>query len=816
MKRRIRLFIILSILIVSSGTAQIMPDKPGTDIFKLYKNNSLLGEITCNLDNKGNYSRKFILSYAGQTVKFEMKIISDDNRIWRKCIIKSPTETIKAENRDSVSVFTKEDKKYKVRTDSSYFVYDNYGFFTEEEMIRTYDLKRSGIQHFSIFIIPSLISDVTIEYKGERITGSGRFAKSFKIFNMNLLGISVEFWVDNNYKIMLKRVPSQYAVFVRKGFEDLMSLCVTDTTVSQPKYEVKKETVMIPMRDGVKLATDLYFPKGLDKKAPVVLIRTPYKKEIHVLDGKFYARRGYVAAVQDCRGRFDSEGEWEPMVNEKFDGYDTIEWLASQPWSDGKVGMIGGSYSGMVQVQAAATRPPHLTTIIPQVSPPDPFYNIPYEYGTFFIFGAIWWADVLEKEATKDISGKIMAEINNKKYQKILSSLPVIDLDKKVLGKKSIYWRNWIKNNYDNTFWERADFLSQLENVDIPVFLQSGWFDGDGIGTKLIYYALKKGGNKNVKVIIGPWGHTNQSSSRYGDYEFGQEAALDLQTRFLKWFDFYLKGIKNDIMDEDRIKLFVMFENKWIGGSTYPLEKTKFVPLYLSSGKSAQTSSGDGLITTVANEHGTKYDEFLYDPADPTPYPEFYFKSDEDEKKKSFDLKELRKKVREFHQSVTEKRKDILVYQTAPLDSELTIAGPLSIILFASTTGKDTDWFAAISDVDTSGMIFQLARGGIRARFRKSVKKPELLNPGQIYEYKIDLWHTGITFKKGHRIRIEISSAQFPMFSRNLNTGGNNETDTVFVKAVQRIYHTREYPTRVIIPVVNLKQENLSPEKIAK
>ena len=797
---------LILVLSFSEIYAQKMPDFVEKDTYKLFKNNSLLGEISYKLDKTGNYSRIFTLSYANQKVNFTMNMQVDSERIWETCQIISATDSIYVENRDSLSVFKVKGKEYKVKTDSSYIVYDNYGIFSEEQMIRSYNLNKRGIQHFSVFIVPSVIADVTLEFKGDRIIGSQSQAESYKIFKMNLMGIDIEIWVGRNSRILLKRVPSQYAVFVRDGYEDLINLCVTDTTVSQPEFKVSKKSVMIPMRDNVNLAADLYFPEGVEKPLPIVLIRTPYKKEIYVLDGEFYARRGYIAAIQDCRGRFGSEGEWEPMINERKDGFDTVEWLSAQKWSTGKIGMIGASYCGLVQVQAAAEKPPHLTTIIPQVSPPDPFYNIPYEYGTFFIFGAIWWADVLEKEATKDISGKIMAEINNKKYEKILRSLPVIDLDEKVLGKKSTFWHTWIKNNHDNAFWQKADFLEKLKDVDIPVFLQSGWFDGDGIGTKLIYQALKKGGNKNIKIIIGPWGHTTQSSSRYGRHEFGQKAAIDLQTRFLKWFDYWLKGMKNDILKEDMAKLFVMFSNRWAGGDSYPLENTEFKSLYLSSTNSAQTSQGDGKLKASSPASGKGFDEYVYDPGDPTPYPEFYFKSDEDEKKKTFSLEEVRKKVLDFHRKITQQRHDILVYETAPLDTALTIAGPVAVELYASTTGRDTDWFAALSDVDTAGAVFQIARGGIRARFRKSVKTPELPEPGRIYKYSIDLWHTGITFKKGHKIRIEIASAQFPMFSRNLNTGGNNELDTKFVKATQKIYHTEKYPSRLIIPVIHFNK----------
>ncbi len=196
-------------------------------------------------------------------------------------------------------------------------------------------------------------------------------------------------------------------------------------------------------------------------------------------------------------------------MHEAEDGHDAIEWLAVQPWSDGKVGMIGGSYLGWVQWWAASEKPAHLVTIIPNVAPPDPHYNIPYEYGAFFLLGSIWWAQVLESEATAELSGVKMAELGESDYSKVLNTLPVIDLDKILLKKENPYWRDWIRHGEEAKFWQKANFLEKLKNVDIPVFHQSGWFDGDGIGTKLNYQKMKSFGHANQKMIVGPWGHTD-------------------------------------------------------------------------------------------------------------------------------------------------------------------------------------------------------------------------------------------------------------------------------------------------------------------
>ena len=686
-------------------------------------------------------------------------------------------------------------------------------------MLRAYDMEKKGAQKFTRFIIPSKTIDVDLEYKGKETREVKGRDVEFLRFNLNLLGIDVQIWADAGFHIYVMNVPVQNAVFVREGYEVLTIAGPEDPLLSKPEFDVKRETVMIPMRDGVRLAADLYFPVAkaeagaaapAGRKYPVILVRTPYKKEMGEIVGNYYARRGYATAIQDCRGRFASEGRWEPFVNEPKDGYDTIEWLGTRDWSSGKVGMIGGSYVGWVQLWAASEKPSHLTTIIPNVAPPDPFFNIPYEYGSFFILGAIWWAEILEKEATGDLSGRAMAEISERKYEQILKSLPVIDLDKKILGRANAYWRKWIEHNTNDAYWQQSNFMEKLKGLDIPVFLQSGWFDGDGIGSKLNYAALKQSKNRFIKIILGPWGHTDESSSRLGDFDFGKEAAPDLQKMYVRWFDYWLKGTDNKIVEEPLVQYFAMFSNRWIEGNTYPVPETQLTKYYLGSVKGARTSKGDGRLSPTAPGAGGggaagAYDEYVYDPGDPTPWPEYYFKSEEEikqTKNKTIDIEESQKKVKAFHNSVTEARQDILVFQTEPLEGPVTVAGPISAVLYASTSARDTDWFVTMMDVDEKNEIFHLVRGTIRARFRNSMEKPEPLESSKTYKYDIDMWQTGITFQKGHRIRVEISSAMFPMFSRNLNTGGHNEKETKYQKATQRIFHTAEFPSHILLPVI--------------
>jgi putative CocE/NonD family hydrolase len=809
MKKAFFLFLLIGPIVLSAQKdAYPLTGIDESGQFRLLVNDKELASITYTLDAGGNYQRSFRLTMAGQSVDYKLGITAGPDGTWQAMDITVPAETIHVQREQGKAVFKSKDQTYSVNLQDKSVIYDNYGPALETFFLRAYDQKAGGRQKFSRYIIPVQYSDMELELKNRQLRKINDREELFLFFEASISGLAIEIWADEQLKIYMVHVPIQRACFIRQGSDELLAAIAEDPLVSKPVFKVERRTEMVPMRDSVRLATDIYMPQGPAAETfPVILIRTPYKKEMSELDAHFYSRRGYVVAIQDCRGRFASEGRWVPFFNEAKDGYDTIEWLAGQPWSNGKVGMVGGSYLGWVQLWAAVEKPPHLVTIIPNVAPPDPFYNIPYEYGSFFIFGSIWWAEILESRATGDLSGKAMGRIGERRYEKILKRLPVVELDKEIFGRINPYWRQWIENNRNGGFWEAANFMGKLRDLDLPVFLQSGWFDGDGIGSKLNYAQLKQSRNRFQKLILGPWGHSDQASPRYGDHEFGKEAAPDLKMMYLKWFDHWLKGIDNKILEEPLVRIFVMFANQWLTGDTYPLPQTRFTKLYIGSRKGANTSRGDGLLVWETIIDGKDFDDYVYDPGDPTPHPDWYFKSDAEirkGRKQAIDTGEKKKLVAGFHNGVTDNRKDILVYQTPPLEKPVTIAGPVSAVIHAASSALDTDWFVTMMDVDEQGKIFPLVRGTIRARFRDSLEKPELLEKDKIYAYNIDMWQTGITFQKGHRIRVEIASALFPMFSRNLNTGGHNEKETRFVKAFQKIYHSAAYPSHIILPLVEL------------
>jgi putative CocE/NonD family hydrolase len=759
--------------------------------FGLYVNEERLAAIEFRWQPDGAYEGTCELSMANQTVTTSVQITVDADGRWTKVDYDTPLGPINIvrEGAEVRKTFKDETETIELKPDA--LLFENFSPALLATAVRAYDEKAGGEQTFPTFILPGLMEEATVSLKDRVERSINERDLEFARYVYTIVGIEITLWVDADGRIVLGEVPSQHAAYVRDGYEILRKAPLADPLLSRPEHEITVDRdVGVPMRDEVKLATDIYRPDA-EGKYPIILVRTPYKKEMAELQGRYYARRGYVVAVQDCRGRFGSEGTWEPFIHEPHDGHDSIEWLARQPWSNGKVGMFGGSYVGWVQWWAARERPPHLVTIVPNVSPPDPFYNIPYEYGVFFLTGAIWWADILETEATADLSGAAFSEIADKKYHKLLRALPVIDLDKAVLGKENPYWRTWIRHPTNDDYWEQANFLDHLGNVNIPVFHQTGWFDGDGIGTKLNYLRMVSCGHAHQKLVIGPWGHTSEAQRRVGERDFGPQAIVDMQTAYLRWFDYWLKDIPNGIADEPLVGIFVMGSNEWLHGDVYPLPQTKFEKWYLASDGQANTSQGDGRLVRESPPADAPVDRYTYDPGDPTPDPDFYEEPEEEKADQ-----------KAYHEKIAGSRKDILVYVTEPFDEPYTFAGPISGVLYAASSARDTDWFVRLMEVDDEGEIFPLVAGKLRARFRNSTKTPEKLKPGEVYEYHLDMWQTGITIPEGHRLRVEVASASFPLFSRNLNTGGHNEMETEYVAAEQTIYHDAQHPSYVLLPAI--------------
>lgn len=771
---------------------------------KLLVNEEELGGQEFTWTSDGALRCLTTLKYAGQTVETSIEIEPDSEGVWKRITKNSPLGDFEITREGSqVSRHFKSQSKdttSTLETPAGAIIFDNDAVVLISQAVRLYDRSAGGAQKFSLLVGIKDSVDLTIEAKETAVRTVAGNDLHLTRFLFGIPGLDIYVRTDVEGRIYAIDIPAQRVAFVRQGFEALQKAEIKDELLSKPEYEVQDDRdVRVPMRDGVELVTDVYRPVGVDK-APVILLRTPYKKEMLELQAMFYARRGYVFAVQDCRGRFGSGGHWRPFVNEGDDGYDAIEWLAGQPYSNGKVGMIGGSYSGWVQWWAAVRQPPHLKTIIPNVAPPDPFYNLPYEYGAFCML-SLWWVDVVESEATADVSGAAFTRMMDKKHMKLMQSLPVIDLDKLIVGKENKYWREWIAHPTDDEYWEAADFQEKLANVGIPVFHQSGWFDGDGIGSKLNYLGLAAHKHPLQKLTLGPWGHTDSAMRMIGERDFGENAIIDLSRDYLRWFDHFLKEIDNGIDKEPLVSMFVMGSNRWVYGQHYPLETSTFQKLYLTSGGNANTGKGDGRLSFDAPSADVPPDKYTYDPADPTPDRNAYTESDEDEKR-VLSVAERKKNAENYQRTLAENRRDILVYDTEPLTTPLSFVGPLSAVLYASSSAVDTDWFMTLLEIDESGKPFRLAQGKVRARYRNSMKHTELLETDRVYEYQLDLWHTGIQIPAGARLRVEVASASFPLFSRNLNTGGHNEVETEYVSAEQTIYHDAERPSHILLPVI--------------
>lgn len=760
--------------------------------FTVYVNEEKFGRFTFTWKSDGAFTSDTKITYAGQTVGGTLTITPDSEGRWMKAVAQDSKKHA-WERKGEDYKFTFPDNDGTMHGPPDMLTFETWTPPLMSLAFRRFDKSGDARQTMPVVVLDSDYFKANLEVERtetfERSVRGGSLKLTRWIYAPPgreyhaLADAEGRVFRADGFGTISFGIPGKNIVFVREGYEELLRERGANGPDSQPRFEVDLKTgVGVPMRDGLKLATDLYLPVGA-AKAPVILVRTPYKKENWALQGRYYARRGYAVAVEDVRGRFASPGVWEPFLHEAKDGYDAVEWVARQTWSSGKVGMIGASYVGWVQLAAASLHPPHLAALIPNVSPPDPFHNLPFESGALWLQGAIQWSNRVDSNETADLSGATEAGIEKKDWNALLKPLPVSSADKAVLGKELAYWAQWMAHPVPDRYWADAMFSPKLKNIGIPVFHQSGWFDGDGVGTKLNYLAVAASGRGNQKLTVGPWDHTDTASRLVNNRDYGAEADVDLQREYLRWFDHWLKGIENGVMQEPRVSLFLMGENRWLHGDSYPLPQTQYQKLYLTSGGHANTSSGDGQLSFQAARADQPADRYVYDPGDPTPEPD-----------------------QAGREKTEAERKDILVYTSAPFEKPYTIAGPVSAVLYAATSARDTDWFVHVVELDEEGkplVLWSNGSGGhIRARYRKSLAKPELLQPGKVYRYEIDLWHTGVTIAAGHRLRVEVSSAAFPLFERNLNTGGSNETETKYVAARQTVYHDVGRASYVLLPMI--------------
>jgi hypothetical protein len=539
----------------------------------------------------------------------------------------------------------------------------------------------------------------------------------------------------------------------------------------------------LALRDGVELSADVYRPLDSKngKRFPAILVRTPYNKNSNAgLDtGRWFAARGYAVVIADVRGRGDSDGVFRPYFNDGRDGYDCIEWCAAQPWCDGAVGTLGGSYLGHIQWLAALEQPPHLKTMIVLVTPSDPFVETPTGCPSPM---HLCWLHL--------VSGRLEQNMSAVNWEQVYWHLPLFSMDEQA-GRVNRPWREMLGHTRLDEYWQPLCYQGRFSEIDLPVLHISGWYDDEQIGTPLNFAGMRRSGasehaRQNQRLLMGPWGHAVNTVQKLGEVDFGAGSLIDLRGLQLDWFERYLKSRSGDPQHAAPVRIFVMGENRWRDEGEWPLRRTQWTHFYLHSQGSANSRLGDGLLST-RTPASQPPDGYTYDPSRPVP---FLGESTSSQIGGPDDY------------AAVERRDDVLVYQTPPLEEELEITGPIRLELYASSSAVDTDFMAKLVDVHPSGFVQRLCDGMVRARFRDGMENPILIEPGAIYRYEIDLWNTSQVFFKGHRIGLEIASSAFPKYDRNLNTGEDLASGVRMLAAQQAVYHDQEHPSALLLPVI--------------
>jgi putative CocE/NonD family hydrolase len=561
---------------------------------------------------------------------------------------------------------------------------------------------------------------------------------------------------------------------------------------SQILYQVVIENgVRTKMRDGVSLVADIYRPKG-GGKFPVLLERTPYDRKNESSMAYELSSHGYVVVLQDTRGRYDSGGEFYPFRDESHDGYDTVEWAAQLEYSNGKVGMFGGSYVGATQMLAAMARPPHLVAIFPYVTGSDYYDGWTYQSGVLMQWFTSSWTSILAVDTLCRQAEKTMAP-GEWARQLPLENYPVLKPPPPTA--LAPYFHDWIEHERNDSYWQRWRVSDHYREMNVQGLHVAGWHDLFLKGSIRNYTGLRADGptpeaRSDQRLLIGPWGHAPTSpEGKIGDVVFGRDAMLDMTGTALKWFDYTLKGIKNEYASSSPVRLFIMGENAWRDEQEFPLARTRYTRYYLHSSRGANGSSGDGTLSIVA-PGAERPDQFDYDPGRPVPTIGGRLCCGGALPPGPFD------------QRPNESRADVLVFSTPRLQVDLEVTGFITVELYAATSVVDTDFTALLADVDANGYARFLTDGIVRTRYRDTTTDADELVPGKIYKYTIDLWATGNVFKAGHQVRLYISSSNFPRFNRNPNTGERMLGSTRFLTAHQTIYHDGKNSSALILPVI--------------
>jgi len=561
---------------------------------------------------------------------------------------------------------------------------------------------------------------------------------------------------------------------------------------------VVERGVAMKTRDGVTLRADIYRAAG-EGKFPVLLQRTPYSKSNAGEFARQAIARGYMVVVQDVRGRYASEGEWYPFKYETQDGFDAVEWAAALPNSNGKVGMFGGSYVGATQLLTAIGHPPHLAGICPVVTASNYHENWTYQGGAFEQwFNESWTAGLAQDTMDREVAQGTNARIGSTVLP--LKQFPVFNLQ---VGPGSVsftrklapYFLDWLDHPTYDSYWKQWSIEEQYASIQVPALTITAWYDIFQGGSLRNYTGMKahagtEEARAGQRLLVAIGGHAGGGRT-IGAVDFGLAAEkLDENATTLEWYDYVLQGKQNQLATGKPVRIFVMGRNEWRDEDAWPLARAVQTRFYLHSDGRANSASGDGGLSAAA-ARAEAPDAFLYDPANPVPTVGGPL---------CCDSEHLAPGPRD--QREVEGRPDVLVYSTPPLEQDLEVTGPVELDLYAKSSAVDTDFTAKLVDVAPNGFAQDLTEGILRARYRESRSTAKPIVPGTIYQYKIDLWSTSNVFLKGHRIRVEVSSSNFPRFDRNLNTGKDSATDATILKATNTVYHDAAHPSALLLPVV--------------
>ncbi len=568
----------------------------------------------------------------------------------------------------------------------------------------------------------------------------------------------------------------------------LVLLAVAAANARAQGVRVERD-VPVPMRDGVVLRADVYRPDG-GGPYPVLVLRTPYGK--HGVKPDAYVKAGYLVVTQDARGRYASGGTFEsfvrPETHDAEDGYDTVEWAAKLPGSTGKVGTFGVSYNAFLQWRLAPLRPPSLVAMSA--------HSIPARYTDLEGPGTIrpgrrlnWWIAGMSPDLRRRASrpgthtpaeGRVLwnaGEANNWLY-----FLPWLELPDRAFEDEAPFVRAWLKAPHTDP-WKLHE---GCRDIAVPNLDVVGWYDHCH-GDMLLFRTMGKEGRteaarKGQRIVIGPWSHSGQGRRSYGTIDFGPEAAVNLTAWEIRWFDYWLKGKANGVDQDAPVRLFVMGANTWRDEREWPLSRARKMELFLAGGGRANTPAGDGqLVAQPPAKPGRE--SYTYDPRDPVPslYGPAMFTIPADQRPLAA-------------------RQDILVYQTEPLKEAVEVTGHPEVELYAASSAPDTDFFVRLIDVAPDGLARDVSTGMVRARYRHSLEKPELLRPGEVTKFVIRMGPTSNEFRPGHRIRLDVTSSDFPNYDRNHNTAADQNADATLQLARQTVYHGGLHASKVILP----------------